>query len=68
VIICDEAGAFAYRTALPGKRGVGGCIMATLPSKYSIAVWNSTLNVSGNWYKAMRVLQAISTKIKWSMF
>jgi glutaminase len=64
----DEAGEFAYRAGLPGKSGVGGGIVAVHPGKYCIAVWSPRLNASGNSYKGMKVLEALTTKTKFSIF
>lgn len=64
----DEAGEFAYRTGLPGKSGVGGGIVAIHPGKFSIAVWSPKLNKKGNSYKGIRVLEAVTTKTRSSIF
>ncbi|MGK0443044.1 MAG: glutaminase [Pseudohongiellaceae bacterium] len=64
----DEAGEFAFRTGLPGKSGVGGGIVAIHPGKYCIAVWSPKLNRNGNSYKGIRVLEAVTTKTKSSIF
>lgn len=64
----DEAGEFAFRAGLPGKSGVGGGIVAIHPGKYSVAVWSPKLNVSGNSYKGMKILEALTTKTKFSIF
>lgn len=64
----DEAGEFAFRTGLPGKSGVGGGIVAIHPGKYSIAVWSPRLNKKGNSYKGMKVLEAVTTKTRSSIF
>jgi glutaminase len=64
----DEAGEFAFRTGLPGKSGVGGGIVAIHPWKYAIAVWSPKLNNKGNSYKGMKVLEALTTKTRSSIF
>jgi glutaminase len=64
----DEAGEFAFRTGLPGKSGVGGGIVAIHPGEHSIVVWSPKLNVKGNSYKGMRMLEAFTTRTQSSIF
>tara|TARA_R110001583_G_scaffold67490_1_gene192840 strand:- start:177 stop:1103 length:927 start_codon:yes stop_codon:yes gene_type:complete len=64
----DEAGEFAFKVGLPGKSGVGGGIVAIHPGKFCIAVWSPKLNNKGNSYKGMKVLEALTSKTKCSIF
>jgi len=64
----DEAGEFSFRVGLPGKSGVGGGIVATLPDHYSIAVWSPKLNPKGNSNKGMKFLELFTTETKTSIF
>ena len=64
----DEAGEFAFRVGLPGKSGVGGGIVAIHPGEFCITVWSPKLNINGNSYKGMKVLEEMTTKTKSSIF
>ncbi len=64
----DEAGEFAFRAGLPGKSGVGGGIVAIQPGQFCVTVFSPKLNKYGNSYKGMKVLEALTTKTKTSVF
>jgi len=64
----DEAGEFAFEVGLPGKSGVGGGIVAVHPGEFCVTVWSPRLNPHGNSHKGMKVLEAITTKTKFSIF
>ena len=64
----DEAGEFAYLVGLPGKSGVGGCIVAIYPLQYSVAVWSPRLNPKGNSVMGIKALELLTTETKESIF
>lgn len=64
----DEAGEFAFEVGLPGKSGVGGGIVATLPHHLSISVWSPGLNSKGNSLLGMKALEQFTTMTNLSIF
>ena len=64
----DGSGEFAFRVGIPGKSGVGGGILATVPGKASIAVWSPGLNARGNSRLGTRALERLAEATGWSVF
>lgn len=64
----DAAGDFAYRVGMPGKSGVGGGIVATIPGRLSVAVWSPGLNEKGNSLAGTLALELFTTKTGISIF
>ena len=64
----DAVGDFAYRVGLPGKRGVGGGIVALIPGRLCVAVWSPGLNSSGNSLAGTQALELFTTKTGKSIF
>ena len=64
----DASGEFAFNVGLPGKSGVGGGIVATIPGKMSIAVWSPGLNKYGNSHAGTIALEKFTTKTGLSIF
>jgi glutaminase len=64
----DASGDFAFRVGMPGKSGVGGGILATVPGKASIAVWSPGLNASGNSQLGGLALERLADATGWSVF
>jgi len=64
----DASGEFAFNVGLPGKSGVGGGIVATIPGEMSIAVWSPGLNTYGNSHAGTLALEKFTTKTGLSIF
>ncbi|MDQ0474302.1 glutaminase [Labrys wisconsinensis] len=64
----DGSGDFAFRVGLPGKSGVGGGILVTVPGRASIAVWSPGLDANGNSRVGSLALEAIAQETGWSVF
>jgi glutaminase len=64
----DAAVAFAYRTGLPGKSGVGGGIVAVIPERGTLCAWSPGLDAKGNSVAGVAALDAFTTLSGWSVF
>ncbi len=64
----DAVGDFAFRVGMPGKSGVGGGIVAVIPSRLSVAVWSPGLNEKGNSLAGTLALELFTTKTGISIF
>lgn len=64
----DAVGDFAYRVGLPSKSGVGGGIVATMPGKFTIAVWSPGLDWHGNSLAGSKALELFTTMTGISIF
>lgn len=64
----DAAGDFAFNVGLPGKSGVGGGIVAVIPSRLTVAVWSPGLNEKGNSFAGQYALELFTTKTGVSIF
>lgn len=62
------SGEFAVRVGLPAKGGVGGGILAIVPSVASIAVWSPGLDEYGNSQQGCVALERLSKHTGWSLF
>jgi glutaminase len=64
----DGSGEFAFQVGLPAKSGVGGGILAIVPSIASIAVWSPGLDASGNSKLGRDALRCLTASQGWSVF
>jgi glutaminase len=64
----DGSGDFAFRVGIPGKSGVGGGILATVPGVASLAVWSPGLNENGNSKLGSLALEKLARMMNWSVF
>ncbi len=56
----DYAGEWVYRVGMPAKSGVGGGIIAALPSQIGIGTFSPLLDEHGNSARGLRVCEALS--------
>ena len=64
----DGSGDFAFRVGIPGKSGVGGGILASVPGVASLAVWSPGLNANGNSKLGSLALEKLARMMNWSVF
>ncbi|TDE57176.1 glutaminase [Nonomuraea mesophila] len=64
----DAAGDFAYRIGLPCKSGVGGGIVAIVPSRYALAAWGPGLDQKGSSVAAAAAIEAFVSLTGCSIF
>ena len=64
----DNSGDFAYRIGLPGKSGVGGGILVTVPGVGAVCVWSPGLNAAGTSLAGAVMLEKLVERTGWSVF
>ncbi len=64
----DNSGEFAFEVGFPGKSGVGGGILASVPGRAAIAVWSPGLNRAGTSLLGAKALAGIAARTGWSVF
>jgi len=64
----DASGEFAIKVGIPSKSGVGGGIMASVPTKMGIGVFGPALDKKGNSIAGIKVLQDLSKELKLNIF
>lgn len=63
----DASGEFAVKVGVPGKSGVGGGILASVPSRMGIGVFGPALDSKGNSIGGWKVLEEISRELDLSI-
>ncbi|MBY0380913.1 MAG: glutaminase A [Xanthobacteraceae bacterium] len=58
----DYAGEWIYRVGIPAKSGVGGGIMAALPSQIGLGTFSPCLDSHGNSVRGLKVCEALSSR------
>jgi glutaminase len=58
----DYAGEWIYRVGMPAKSGVGGGIVAALPSQIGLGTFSPRLDSHGNSARGLRVCEALSAR------
>lgn len=64
----DGSGDFAVKVGVPAKSGVGGGIMAIVPSQMGIALYSPNLDSKGNSVAGIKALEQLSKELDLSIF
>jgi glutaminase len=64
----DGSGDFAVRVGIPAKSGVGGGIMAVVPTRMGIGIFSPALDKNGNSVAGIRLLEEFSHRMYLSIF
>ena len=64
----DGSGEFALRVGVPAKSGVGGGIMAAVPTKMGIGIYSPSLDEKGNSVAGIHLLENLSKQLYLSIF
>ena len=64
----DYAGEWIYRVGIPAKSGVGGGIVAALPSQLGLGTCSPRLDKHGNSVRGLRVCEALSAHFDLHLF
>ncbi len=64
----DYAGEWIYRIGIPAKSGVGGGIVAALPSQLGLGTYAPLLDDHGNSVRGLKVCQALSSRFDLHVF
>jgi len=63
----DYAGEWIYRVGIPAKSGVGGGIVAALPSQIGLGTFSPCLDSHGNSVRGLKVCEALSARFNLHM-
>ena len=64
----NGSGDFAVRVGLPAKSGVGGGLMAIVPTSMSIGIFGPSLDAKGNSVAGIHLLELLSQRLYLSIF
>ena len=64
----DGSGDFAVNVGVPAKSGVGGGIMAVVPTKMGIGIFSPGLDKKGNSLAGIQMLKRLSNRLHLSVF
>ena len=64
----DYAGEWIYRVGIPAKSGVGGGIIAALPSQLGLGTYAPLLDSHGNSVRGLKVCEALSSHFDLHLF
>ena len=64
----DGSGEFALRVGVPAKSGVGGGIMAVVPTRMGIGIFSPALDLKGNSIAGIHMLARLSRSLYLSIF
>src|SRR4029453_61584 len=64
----DYAGEWIYRVGIPAKSGVGGGIIAALPSQLGLGPYSPRLDKHGNSVRGLKVCEALSAHFDLHLF
>lgn len=64
----DGSGEFALNVGIPAKSGVGGGIMASVPSRMGIGIYSPSLDKKGNSLAGVKALELLSQRLNLSIF
>ena len=64
----DGSGDFAINVGVPAKSGVGGGIMAVVPTKMGIGIFSPGLDKKGNSLAGIQMLKRLSNRLHLSVF